>query len=137
MHLPDLVNPDEPPFRKFAISENYVYYRSNVNQLGALDWTHLVGGHGNVGSKDDIRFYDAFLADLEAAVANALATTKFAEGPDLDRSDNHAALMVTWMSEVTSRATDELRPKYGKFYGFEVTTPANAEMVADSMIAYR
>jgi hypothetical protein len=38
-------------------SENHAYYRSNVNQLGALDWTHLVGGHGNVGSKDDIRFY--------------------------------------------------------------------------------
>ena len=68
-HLPDLVNGDQPPFRRFAISENHAYYRSNVNQLGALDWTHLVGGHGNVGSKDDIRFYNTFLDDLEEAVA--------------------------------------------------------------------
>jgi hypothetical protein len=30
-----------------------------------------------------------------------------------------------------------MRPKYGKFYGFEITTPANVEMVTMSMIYYR
>lgn len=137
VHLPDLVNPDEPPFRNFAASENYVYYRSNVNELGALDWTHLVGGHGNVGSQDDIRFYNTFLDDLEAAVANAMATTKFAESVDIGKHDNHAELMVTWMAELTAKATDALRPKYGRFYGFEISTRANAEMVALSMVSYR
>ena len=56
-----------------------MYYRPNVNELGALDWIHLVGGHGNVGSKEDIRFINTFLDDLEGAVAKAMATTKFAE----------------------------------------------------------
>ena len=135
-HLPDLVNPDEPPFRHFAESENYAYYRSNVNQLGALDWVYLVGGHGNVGSKDDIRFYNAFLDDLEAAVAAAMATVKFAGVVDTTKN-NHAELMMPWITTITTTATDELRPKYGKFYGFEVSTPANAEMVALSMVSYR
>lgn len=137
VHLPDLVNPDEPPFRRFAISENYVYYRSNIEQLGALDWTYLVGGHGNIGAKDDIRFYNTFLDDLEGAVERAMATARFAQGAELERYDNHAGLMVTWMTDLTSRAIEELRPKYGDLYGFEISTRDNAEMIAESMVAYR
>jgi hypothetical protein len=45
--------------------------------------------------------------------------------------------MTRWLTAVTTRATDELRPKYGKFYGFEITATANAEMVALSMVSYR
>jgi hypothetical protein len=51
-------------------------------QLGALDWSHLVGGHGNVGTKEDIRFHNRFLDDLEAAVGSAMASTKFGEVVD-------------------------------------------------------
>lgn len=136
-HLPDLVNGDQPPFRNFAQSENYVYYRPNVNELGALDWVHLVGGHGNVGSKEDIRFINTFLDDLEAAVGNAMASTQFADVVDITKHNNHAALMVPWITAIARKATDELRPTYGEFYGFEVSTPANAEMVALSMVSYR
>ena len=136
-HLPDLVNGDQPPFRRFAISENHAYYRSNVNQLGALDWTHLIGGHGNIGSKDDIRFYNTFLDDLEEAVGKGMGLAKFAEGDELEQYNNHAVLMDMWMSSVGTIVADELRPKYGKFYGFEVSVPANSEMVVHSMISYR
>ena len=136
-HLPDLVNGDQPPFRNFGESDNYVYFRSNVNQLGALDWVHLVGGHGNIASKDDISFYNRFLDDLESAVATAMATTKFADVVDVSKYNNHAALMLPWINTVTARATDELRSQYGKLYGFEITTPANAEKVALSMVSYR
>ena len=66
-----------------------------------------------------------------------MATTKFADVVDVTKYNNHAALMMPWITTVTARATDELRPKYGEFYGFEVTTPANAEMVALSMVSYR
>lgn len=136
-HLPDLINGDQPPFRRFAESENYVYYRPNVNELGALSWTHLVGGHGNVGSKDDIRFINAFLDDFEAAVGEAMATTQFADVVDITKYNNHAALMIPWVTHIASTATEALRPKYGKYYGFDVTVPANVEMAAESMIYYR
>jgi glyoxylase-like metal-dependent hydrolase (beta-lactamase superfamily II) len=136
-HLPDLINGDQPPFRRFAESENYIYYRPNVNELGALNWTHLVGGHGNVGSKDDIRFINTFLDDFEAAVGKAMATTQFADVVDITKYNNHAALMIPWVNHIASTATEELRPKYGKYYGFDVTVPANVEMAAESMIYYR
>lgn len=136
-HVPDLVNGDQPPFRNFAVSDNHAYFRSNVNQLGALDWVHLVGGHGNVGSKDDIRFYNGYLDDLESAVGDAMVRAKFVEGADLAGIDNHAALMASWMSDLTSIATETMRPRYGRFYGFDVSTPTLAEMVVHSLISYR
>ena len=136
-HLPDLINGDQPPFRRFAESENYVYYRPNVNELGALNWTHLVGGHGNIGSKDDIRFINTFLDDFEAAVGKAMATVKFADVVDITKYNNHAALMVPWLTAISTTATEELRPQYGQYYGFDVTVPANVEMAAESMIYYR
>ena len=137
VHLPDLLNGDQPPFWRFATAENYIYYRPNINQLGDLDWIHHVGGHGNVGSKEDILFYNSFLDDLEAAVSEAMASAKFGALEDMQKYNNHAQLMIPWLGSICTMATDKLRPKHGKFYGFEITTPANAEMVALSMVSYR
>lgn len=39
--------------------------------------------------------------------------------------------------EHSKEATDAMRPKYGRMYGFEDATPPNAEMVAWTMFEYR
>ena len=52
VHLPDLVNPDQPPFWAWAAAESFVYYESNLDELGKLEWDYLSGGHGNIGSRD-------------------------------------------------------------------------------------
>ncbi len=46
-------------------------------------------------------------------------------------------MLPTWYAEIARRATDQLRPTYGRFYGFEAATPANAEMVAEYLYNYR
>jgi glyoxylase-like metal-dependent hydrolase (beta-lactamase superfamily II) len=130
LHLPDLVNPDQPPFWHFAGSENYEYYRANLAEVSALEWTFLNGGHGNVGSKKDLEFYGKFLTDLEAAVGKALGSTPFGSGVDPRTLNAHTALLPAWLGIVAKKATDELRPRYGELYGFEYATPSNAEMVA-------
>ncbi len=80
----------------------------------------------------------AFLDALDAAAANAMAKTSFGETVDMSKvTNNHAQLMVPWLSALTTKATDELRPTYGDLYGFDITTPVNAEMVALSMVSYR
>ena len=50
-HNPDLLNPDQLPMLGFAVSETVVYHAANLREVAALDWTHFVGVHGNVGSK--------------------------------------------------------------------------------------
>ncbi len=42
-HLPELVNPDQPPFWNFAGSESFTYYESNIKQLNELEWDYLHG----------------------------------------------------------------------------------------------
>ena len=76
VHIPDLVNGDQPPFWRFAASENYLYYRANVNQVEKLDWIHHVGGHGNVGAHDDFEFVNVYLEDLEEAVRREMSSGK-------------------------------------------------------------
>ena len=137
VHLPDLLNGDQPPFWRFGTAENTVYYRPNINQLGDLDWIHHVGGHGNVGSKEDVVFYNRYLDDLEAAVGKAMAEVKFGAVENMSSINNHAALMIPWLGTVCSTTTDLLRPEYGQYYGFEFSVPANAEMIALSSVSYR
>ena len=137
VHLPDLVNPDQPPFWAFAGSDSYVYYKANLEQLAALDWTYLSGGHGNVGSAADITFYRAFLADLEQAVGDALGKVAWGTGVDATKINAHTAMLPAWLDAVAKDATNALRPKYGRYYGFEDATPSNATMVARSMFSYK
>lgn len=137
VHLPDLLNGDQPPFWRFGTAENTVYYRLNVNQLGELDWIHHVGGHGNVGGKEDVVFYNKYLDDLEAAVSEAMKSTQFGAPDPNNPVNNHAAMMMPWLGKITSKAADIMRPIYGKYYGFEFSVPANAEMVSLSAVSYR
>lgn len=137
VYLPDLMNGDQPPFWRFATAENFTYYRGNISQLGALDWIHHVGGHGNVGSKQDIEFYNQYLDDLEAAVTKAKEVAVFGMGVDFKTVNNHADLMTTWMDQIGAATTGIMRPKYGKFYGFEISVPANSIMVLLEGISYR
>jgi glyoxylase-like metal-dependent hydrolase (beta-lactamase superfamily II) len=136
-HVPDHINPDQPPFWAFGGSENFLYYEDNLEQLGKLDWVYLNGGHGNVGSKDDVAFYRTFITDMKQAAGSALASVTWGEGVDAETVRAHTVYFTSWLDAVAKKVTDELRPKYGKFYGFEASTPRNAELVALTLSAYR
>ncbi len=98
---------------------------------------YLSGGHGNVGSKDDISFYRTFLADLKQAVGKALGEVPWGTGVDASKVNAHTPFLPAWLEAVGKNAVATLRPKYGKYYGFESAMPRNAEMVAMSMFSYR
>ena len=136
-HLPDLINPDQPPFWGFAGSETFVYYEANMEQLAKLQWDYLCGGHGNVGARQDIDFYRTFLADLKKAVGKAIETVAWGTGVDASKVNAHTPFLPAWLAAISKQATDELRPKYGQTYGYESATPRNAEMVAMFMFDYR
>ncbi|WP_238367236.1 MBL fold metallo-hydrolase [Mesobacterium pallidum] len=138
VHVPDVINPDQPPFWSFAGADGYFGYRELVNQIDALDWDYLSGGHGNVGSRADVAFYRQFLDDLEAAVGEALGTVAFGSTVENPAAVNaHTAYLSTWIKAVGEYATDALRPTYGDYYGFDYATPKNAEMVGMYMFSYR
>lgn len=126
-HSPDLLNPDQLPMLGFAVSDTVVYHAANLTEVAALDWTHFVGGHGNVGSKQDFNFQLAFLEDLRQATLKARqeeAFTKYMKPTE----NSHAAFARSQRDAITKRVTEDLRPKYGQMYGYDASMPYNVEL---------
>lgn len=137
VHIPDLINPDQPPFWAFAGSENYVYFDANLEALSKLKWDYLSGGHGNVGSRADIEFYRTFLSDLRAAVGKAMGEVPWGVGVDASQVNAHTPFLPAWYEAIAENAVETLRPKYGQYYGFESATHENAIMVAETLFSYQ
>jgi glyoxylase-like metal-dependent hydrolase (beta-lactamase superfamily II) len=126
-HSPDLLNPDQLPMMGFAVSDTAVYHGANLGEVMALDWTHFVGGHGNIGSKEDFEFELAFLEDLRQATLRARQEEPFAKHMT-PTENNHAAFARSQRDAIIRRVTEELRPKYGKMYGYDASMPYNVEL---------
>ncbi len=137
LHAPDLLNADQPPFWNFAGSERFTYLEQNLKTANALDWVYFNGGHGNIGSHDDFAFHLKFISDLKAEVGKAMGEVPFGFGVDVETINAHTVMLPAWYGEIAKRATDALRPEYGKYYGFETAVPANAEMIAEYLYSYR
>lgn len=58
-------------------------------------------------------------------------------GVDAAQVNAHTPFLEAWVAAIAGKAVDELRPKYGRTYGFEVATLSNARMVALSLMSYR
>jgi glyoxylase-like metal-dependent hydrolase (beta-lactamase superfamily II) len=136
IHSSDLINPDQPPFWRFAGNERFRFHEDNLRQIYDLGWDHLSGSHGNLGTRDDIDFEFAFIADMKAAIGDAMAANPFSDFVD-PNTDAHTSFLSNFFTTVSREATDALRPKYGKYFGFEYATPPNAEMVAWTLFEYR
>lgn len=126
-HSPDLLNPDQLPMLGFAVSDTVVYHGANLREVMALDWTHFVGGHGNVGSKQDFEFQLAFLEDLRQATLQARQEEAFTKHM-VPTENNHAAFARSQRDAIIRRVTEELRPKYGRMYGYDASMPYNVEL---------
>jgi glyoxylase-like metal-dependent hydrolase (beta-lactamase superfamily II) len=136
IHSPDLINPDQPPFWRFAGNERFRFHEDNLRQVYDLEWDHLSGSHGNIGTRADIDFELAFVADLKAAIAKAMAENPFSKFVDPGAAA-HTGFLSKFFATIAEQATASLRSKYGRLYGFEEATPPNAEMVAWTMFEYR
>jgi hypothetical protein len=90
----------------------------------------------NIGSRVDIDFHLAFVADLKAAIRESMAKHPFSECVD-PSADAHTGVLANFFGTIASEATDALRPKYGQLYGFEDATPPNAGMAAWTIFEYR
>jgi glyoxylase-like metal-dependent hydrolase (beta-lactamase superfamily II) len=136
IHSSDLINPDQPPFWRFAGNERFRFHEDNLRQVYDLEWDYLSGSHGNIGTRVDIDFELAFIADLKASVGQAMAEHPFSEFVSPSEGA-HTAFLANFFATISREATDAMRPKYGNLYGFEYATPPNAEMVAWAMYEYR
>jgi hypothetical protein len=136
---PSLPGPDQPgPATVLEVrgQRAFRFHEDNLRQVYHLGWDYLSGSHGNIGSRADIDFELQFIADLKAAIGQAMGRHPFSEFVDPSASA-HTGFLADFFATISREATDALRPKYGQLYGFEHATPPNAEMVAWTMFEYR
>jgi glyoxylase-like metal-dependent hydrolase (beta-lactamase superfamily II) len=136
LHSSDLINPDQPPFWKFAGNERFRFHEDNLRQVYDLEWDYLSGSHGNIGSRADIDFELRFVADLKTAVGEAIAANPFSDFVD-PSARAHTGFLANWSTAIAKQAVDTIRPKYGELYGFEDAALPNAEMVTWAVFEYR
>lgn len=136
IHSPDQINPDQPPFWKFAGNERFHFHESNLKEIYDLEWDYLSGSHGNIGYREDIDFELAYVADLKAAVGQAIADNPFSNFVD-PSANSHTGFLANWNLAVAKAAVDAMRPKYGQLYGYEAGALPNAEMVVWAVFEYR
>lgn len=77
------------------------------------------------------------VAHLKAAVGKAMGEVAWGTGVEADKVNAHTPFLPAWLGAISKKAADQLRPRYGQYYGFEAAVPRNAEMVAMSMVNYR
>ena len=136
VHSPDLFNPDQPPFYKFAGNERFRFHEDNLRQVESLQWDYLSGSHGNIGYRDDIKFQFDYIADLKQAVGQSMQEHPFTSVIN-PNAKAHTEFMEKWFSAVAQKASDIMKPKYGEMYGFENAILSNAELLAWTMFEIR
>ena len=136
LYVSDYLNPDQIPYHNFGGAESYVYYKQNIKAIADTDWTVLVTGHGNVGRRGDVDFLLQYMDDIEEAVESATSRIDWS-AVLADGSNNHEALMHAMYVQLGELVKDQLRPRYGDYYGFEASVPYQAQAVALALEAYR
>ncbi|MEU6194711.1 MBL fold metallo-hydrolase [Streptomyces sp. NPDC047061] len=136
VHCPDLMGPDQPPFWHFTGNERFLFADRNLTEVRDMTWDFLSAGHGNVGSRADVEFELGYYRDMRDAVTQAFKAHPISDFIDPSQGA-HSAWFPAQLAAVARDAVDLLRPKYGEYYGFEASAPANAEMAAFTVFSFR
>lgn len=117
-HQPHLLNPDQVPFMTFAGAKSYNSYKMQLAEVQSYDWTFLSSGHGDIGTKADVKFTEQYVLDMEQAVRAAYK--EYREKGLVNREfNNHHAKYQAVSVYGKEKAVEILREKYGNVYGFE------------------
>jgi glyoxylase-like metal-dependent hydrolase (beta-lactamase superfamily II) len=110
----DMVFPGWMPWRRFAVAHDVPGYFAQMEEIRRISFKSLVGGHvARIGTPADVDLQIAFLADLKAAAASALATTKPGEGLDPKTvSENPWAVFDDYIDRVAIQCVNDLTPAW-------------------------
>jgi len=110
----DMVFPGWMPWRRFAVAHDIPGYFAQMEEIRKIPFKTLVGGHvARTGTHSDVDRQIAFLQDLKAAAAKALAATKPGEGLDEKTArENPWAVFDDYIDRVVIQCVNELTPTW-------------------------
>ena len=77
LHAIDLIHPDQLEFRSFSNVEDAIAYKNDIDTLMRLDWDVMVTGHSNLGYKEDVKFVQTYIADVQDYIHQGYSESDF------------------------------------------------------------
>lgn len=130
----DVLEPECLPYPEFGPTEDIMAFEDDLKTLYEMDWTFINAGHGNIGYKSDVKFYLEYLEDLRshtAAFMERMSTSDF-----VVPTHSYMGWWLNYLQSASALVKEDLRPKYGRYYGFEETVPTHIKMMLNSLILY-
>ncbi len=134
LHAIDLIHPDQLEFRSFSNAEDAIAYKNDIDYLLSMDWDVMVTGHSNLGYKEDVKFVQEYIRDIQSFIHQGHAKADFSAHL---KSDTPFAWYGGYSDEVIDFATKLLMEKYreGREEEFDIVARSHVEALFWAMFA--
>ena len=126
----DLVEPGVAPYRELPDTDIIGSIRS-LRAASKLDCQTVMGGHRGPG---DPAWVTGYLAYFEELVERTEAAFRRGGGQNPLPGEDGIAMTERFRDEVCRAVTEELRPGYGSWHGFDAWVPKNVDRVLGYVI---
>lgn len=134
LHAIDLIHPDQLEFRSFSNVEDAIAYKNDIDYLLTMDWDVMVTGHSNLGYKEDVKFVQEYIRDIQSYIHQGHSKADFSVHL---KGDTPFAWYGSYGDEVIDFATNLLAKKYreGREEEFDIVARSHVEVLFWAMFA--
>ena len=127
LHNVDMIHPGQLEFEHFSLSQEFWGVENALRELLEEDWELMNAGHGNIGSRSDVQFVLDYMSDMKSYTQELLPETPFEPYANPDE------MIYGWFQghrdEVAKKVVELMRPKWGKYPGFDFVALSHARQV--------
>ena len=130
----DQLAPGEIPWKHLAATPEVPALMRSYDQALAYDFDVYVPGHGNTGTKEDIKIQQEYINDLKINSQFALTNVNFTEATENIDKQNNAAVTETYFNALTDICVNKMENKWkDKLNGVGVWTDEHCEKMIQSI----
>jgi glyoxylase-like metal-dependent hydrolase (beta-lactamase superfamily II) len=130
----DQLAPGEVPWKHLAATPEVPALMRSYDQVLAYDFDVYVPGHGETGTKEDIKIQKEYVNDLKNYSQFALANVNFTDATKNIDKQNNAAVTEAYFNALTNVCVDKTEEKWkGKLQGVGVWTDEHCEKMIQSL----
>ncbi len=134
LHAIDLVHPGSLEFRSFANVEDAIAYKNDIDTLMRMDWDVMVTGHSNLGYKEDVKFVQTYVADVQNFIHQGFPLADFSTHL---KGDTPFAWYQGYSNQIIDFAHKQLAKKYrkGREKEFDIVAESHVRVMFWAMFA--
>jgi len=130
----DQLAPGEVPWKHLAATPEVPALMRSYDQALAYDFDVYVPGHGNTGTKEDIKIQQEYINDLKINSQFALTNVNFTEATENIDKQNNAAVTEAYFNALTDICVNKMENKWkDKLNGVGVWTDEHCEKMIQSI----